>query len=162
MIKEIIFFVRGNGTVSIMVATPIFMLANMLGGMALAGFKDKFDWEVVKVSIIKYIFILLIAGMLYVGGRLSNQALLDFAQIDVGFDVVISLGIATLGGSYAAQAVNKFYKLVGVSTANPNASPIAQTVSIKLDADEFGEMMDDKIGEIKRIQNEEVDDYGKQ
>lgn len=139
MINNIIEFVRNSAIVSIAVATPLFMVANSLGGIILAEFNGDYDGEVVKKSIIKYVSILGMGGLIYVGGKLSNTALIELVNIDLGIDIVVTVGLATLTGKYAVDAVGKFIELTGASTHRPEVKVLSDNklggLVIEIDAD---------------------------
>lgn len=106
-----------NNTITLLaIATPIFMLANMLGGALIAESKDKFKLEVLRTSLIKYAGLLLMAVLLYAGGYLSEKAIEQILNVQLHIKDLILLGIATLAASYAIQAITKFKDLAGIKT----------------------------------------------
>lgn len=97
-------------------STPIFMIANALGGVLIAESKNEFKWEVLKASLIKYLGLLLMAVLLYAGGYLSEKAIEQILNVQLHIKDLILLGIATLALSYAIQAITKFKDLAGIKT----------------------------------------------
>lgn len=95
-------------------STPVFMLANMVGGALIAGTKDKFEIEILKASLIKYVGLLFMVVLLYTGAYLSEQAISDILDIQLNIKELVLLGIATFAASYAIQSIIKFKELAGI------------------------------------------------
>lgn len=104
----------GNAFITLALGAPFFMLANIVGGVLIADFKEEWDPKVLRASLIKYAGLLLMAGLLYVGGLLADKGIQEALGVNLHLTDVITVGIATFGLTYAGQAVVKFNQLAGV------------------------------------------------
>lgn len=98
----------------IMVAIPVFMVANMVGGAIIAESFDEFDITILKASIYKYLALLGMALLIYIGGALAEPALNEIIQANLQIVTMLQLGLATICGKYAFQAVAKFIQVTGI------------------------------------------------
>lgn len=104
-----------NSTVGMLVlSVPFLMAANIVGGALVADFKGKFEWGVVKRSVVKYGGLLVMGGLLYAGGKLSTEGFKQALDVELYLDEIVLVGIATYGLTYATQAVQKFSELAGL------------------------------------------------
>lgn len=93
---------------------PLFMTANIVGGVLLAEAKGEFDVEILKTSLIKYAGLLIMGALIYGGGALANKGIKEALDIDLHLQQIVIVGIATFGLTYLYQAVDKFNSLAGV------------------------------------------------
>lgn len=103
-----------NAFVALALSAPIFMIANMVGGVLLAEIRGEFNAEIMKQSAIKYVGLLIMAGLLYVGGLLANTGIKEVLDVDLQLAKIVMIGIATFGLAYAYQAIEKFNTITGV------------------------------------------------
>lgn len=105
-----------NTLLLLALSTPIFMVANVIGGVLIAESKDEWNEDLFKASLIKYVGLLIMAGLLYLGAFLSEQAIEQILNIELHIKELVLLGIATFASSYALQAINKFKDLTQIKT----------------------------------------------
>lgn len=98
----------------IMIAIPVFMVANMVGGAIIAESFQEFDVKILKASIYKYLALLVMALLIYIGGALAEPALNEIIQANLQIVTLLQLGLATVCGKYAFQAVAKFIQVTGI------------------------------------------------
>lgn len=98
----------------IMIAIPVFMVANMVGGAIIAESFQEFDVKILKASIYKYLALLVMALLIYIGGILAEPALNEIIQANLQIVTLLQLGLATVCGKYAFQAVAKFIQVTGI------------------------------------------------
>lgn len=105
-----------NTFVTLVLSAPFFMFANMIGGAMLADYDGDFDEEVLRAGLIKYLGLVVIAILLYIGGHLADAGIKEALDIDLHISDIILVGFATYGSTYALQAIDKFNKLAKVQT----------------------------------------------
>lgn len=104
-----------NPFVLMVIAIPLFMVTNIIGGVLLAEFNGEFDKEILKSSIVKYLGILIMGLLIYNGGELAGAGINQALGVDLHVGEIVAVGMATYGIGYAYQSIEKFNRLVGVN-----------------------------------------------
>lgn len=101
---------------NIVIATVFFIAANVLGGALNARAEDgnEFEMAILRDSLIKYLAILVIAGLLYAGGYFGDEVLKDYTNEYVNIKNIVAIGLAAYAVDRAADATGHWIKLVGL------------------------------------------------
>lgn len=98
----------------IVVATVFFIVANVVAGIWIAEKQGKFDWNVLKQSLFKYLGIIIVAILLYGGGYFSDEVLKEFVTDVVNVKNLVALGLATYAVNRANDAIANWRILTGL------------------------------------------------
>ncbi len=96
----------------IVLATMFFITANILGGATEAIAENKFDWSVLRDSLIKYFVILFIALLLYAGGFFGDEVLKDYTTEYINVKNLVATGLAVYAANRALDATKKWITLI--------------------------------------------------
>lgn len=102
---------------NIVLATVFFIVATIVGGalVAEADSQRKFDWDILKASLIKYGIILLMAILMYIGGYFGDEILKDYTTEYVNLKSLVSLGLATYAINRAADATKHWVTIMKIN-----------------------------------------------
>ncbi len=104
----------------IVLATVFFIIANILGGATEAIAENKFDWTVLKDSLIKYLVILFIAALLYAGGYFGDEVLKDYTTDYINVKNLVATGLAVYAANRALDASKKWITLIELKAGEDN------------------------------------------
>ena len=95
-------------------ATVILMITNAWGGLVIANFKDKIDWKMLVQSLIKYLGILIMAGLMYIAFKLGGEALSIGIGSNIPIEEIISLGLISILVKYGKDCLSKWETLTNI------------------------------------------------
>lgn len=103
-----------NVYLALVLIAPVFMIANMVGGVMLAEKAGKFEWATLKEGLFKYIGILIMAGLIYIGTYLAEVGFTLALDYPIPLQDIAIAGIVAVGGKYAKGAFEKYIAITGM------------------------------------------------
>lgn len=113
IIEMIGLFFVAHPAIALMISAPLFIVANMIGGVILAEKEGEFDLEILKASLYKYMAIVLMSALLSLGGVLAESVINKLFSVDLKITFVMMIALGTLAMKYATDATVKLYTIVG-------------------------------------------------
>lgn len=110
--------------ICIVVATVFFIAATVVGGAVKASADNKFELSILRDSLIKYLFILIVAVLLYAGGYFGDEVLKDYTTDYINVKNLVAIGLATYAINRAADATKHWIELIGLKADKEDGDPI--------------------------------------
>ncbi len=108
----------------IVLATVFFIAATVVGGAVKASAENTFDFTILRDSLIKYAFILIVAVLLYAGGYFGDEVLKDYTTEYINVKNLVAIGLATYAINRAADATKQWIELIGLKADKEDGDPI--------------------------------------